>query len=461
MERSFETYLIGRENIHDMKEEDPFDALKRKLINTKDILSRFFLVLKKYQKEGVFQITEISVILDELNLLNEGLTGLEETMTMKLIDQKSCTSELNKILNKLSACMKSHGSSDLFDMLVVCFGIDYFDGLTDEHIELFGLLNKCFHPTNHKIVLWSLINRDNGTKTSSFFEDIHIAETSKTLDVFPITKFQNESLTFKVNGGKIVFANEELQQTIIIYGYFDDIPLNYVTNKIIHQRIEYIKNNTPQTEHFMNISFTIFINSLTLRDLLVYELNALYDLFIGYNTYIKQLNNKPISKITREFMSQDLYEKRMLLLKLLIHKDNFELQFLAYLLYDLLSLDDKTGESPDQIAILDSFPNVIKESFKGAMKQTIEYTNKLNNGDVQNNLPYEQRICLMKTKDNVKEKAVTKLKELKSKSEDSGSKARQYLDGLLRIPFGIYRQEPILDLMKINPHTLFFAQRKT
>ena len=140
----------------------------------------------------------------------------------------------------------------------------------------------------------------------------------------------------------------------------------------------------------------------------------------------------------------------MLLLKLLIHKDNFELQFLAYLLYDLLSLDDKSGESPEQIAILESFPNVIKDSFKGAMKQTIEYTNKLNNGDVQNNLPYEQRICLMKTKDYVKEKAINKLKELKAKSEDSGSKARQYLDGLLRIPFGIYRQEPILEIMKIN-----------
>ena len=451
MEKSFDTYLIGRENMHVGKEEDAFDALRTKITNTKNILSRFFLILKKYQKEGVFQITEISVVLDELNVLNGGLSGLEETIALELIDQKSCTSELNKIINKLAACMKSHGADNLFDMLVVCFGVDYFDELSDEHIEMFGLLNKCFHPTNYKIILWSLINRNNqGTKTSSFFEDIHIAESSKTLDVFPITKFQNESLSFKVHGGKIVFTNEELQQTIIIYGYFDDIPLNYVTNKIIHDRIEYIRNNTPQTDHFLNSSFDIFVNSLTLRDLLVYELNALYDMFIGYNTYIKQLNNKPISKITREFMGHDLYEKRMLLLKLLIHKDNFELQFLAYLLYDLLSLDDKSGESPEQIAILDSFPNIIKESFKGAMKQTIAYTNKLNNGDVQNSLPYEQRICLMKTKDYVKEKAINKLKELKAKSEDSGSKARQYLDGLLRIPFGIYRQEPILELMKTN-----------
>ena len=453
MDPSFDTYLIRRGNNHVEKNQPPIDCLKSKITNTKDILSRFFLILKKYQKENIFQATEISVITDELNILNGGLSGLEDTISMELIDSKSCSSELDKIVNKLSACMKSHGSHNLFDMLVVCFGIDYFDDLTADHLNMFGLLNKCFHPTNYKIILWSLINRNNKNgKTNSFFEDIHIAETSKTLDVFPITKFQNESLSFKVHGGKIVFTNEKIEQTIIIYGYFDDVPLNYVTNKIIHERIEYIRANIPQTEHFQNVSFNIFIDSLTLRDLLVYELNALYDMFIGYNTYIKQLNNKPISKITREFMGLDLYEKRMLLLKLLIHKDNFELQFLAYLLYDLLSLDDKSGESPEQIAILESFPNVIKDSFKGAMKQTIEYTNKLNNGDVQNNLPYEQRICLMKTKDYVKEKAINKLKELKAKSEDSGSKARQYLDGLLRIPFGIYRQEPILELMKTNNH---------
>ena len=39
---------------------------------------------------------------------------------------------------------------------------------------------------------------------------------------------------------------------------------------------------------------------------------------------------------------------------------------------------------------------------------------------------------------------MAKLKEVKAKSEDTGSKARQYLEGLLRIPFGVYRSESIL-----------------
>jgi ATP-dependent Lon protease len=80
------------------------------------------------------------------------------------------------------------------------------------------------------------------------------------------------------------------------------------------------------------------------------------------------------------------------------------------------------------------------------MKKTIQYTNELSNFDI-NKIPLEQQICLLKASDSVKEKAMMKLKEVKAKSEDSGSKARQYLDALLKIPFNVYRREPILNVM--------------
>jgi ATP-dependent Lon protease len=80
------------------------------------------------------------------------------------------------------------------------------------------------------------------------------------------------------------------------------------------------------------------------------------------------------------------------------------------------------------------------------MKKTVQYTNDLSNFDI-NKIPLEQQICLLKVSDTVKEKAMMKLKEVKAKAEDSGSKARQYLDGLLKIPFNVYRKEPILNMM--------------
>jgi ATP-dependent Lon protease len=50
----------------------------------------------------------------------------------------------------------------------------------------------------------------------------------------------------------------------------------------------------------------------------------------------------------------------------------------------------------------------------------------------------------MKVPENVKEKAMAKLKEIKCKSDDSGAKAKQYLEGLLKIPFGVYREEVVI-----------------
>ena len=57
---------------------------------------------------------------------------------------------------------------------------------------------------------------------------------------------------------------------------------------------------------------------------------------------------------------------------------------------------------------------------------------------------YHQMI--MNVNDYVKEKAMQKLKEVKSKSDDSCSKARQYLEGLLKIPFNIYKKEYIFNI---------------
>ena len=114
---------------------------------------------------------------------------------------------------------------------------------------------------------------------------------------------------------------------------------------------------------------------------------------------------------------------------------------------DSLSNDSNGNvDSQEQTLLFDSLPWTIKKHFRDAMKQTIKYTNYLTNFDT-NNIPLEQQICLLKASDTIKEKAMLKLKEVKAKSEDSGTKARQYLEGLLRIPFGIYKNEPILNVV--------------
>jgi ATP-dependent Lon protease len=180
---------------------------------------------------------------------------------------------------------------------------------------------------------------------------------------------------------------------------------------------------------------------------LIYDTHEFYSKYAGYLSNLAAIRQKTIAQTVKEFVSTDLFSKRSTIIQLLIKSDKYDNQYLAYLLYDLLSNDSNGSiDTTDQTILFDSFPWSIKQYFKDAMKKTVQYTNELTNFDSQK-IPLEQQICLLKAPDTVKEKAMQKLKEVKAKTEDTGSKARQYLDGLLKIPFCIYKREPILNLM--------------
>ena len=63
--------------------------------------------------------------------------------------------------------------------------------------------------------------------------------------------------------------------------------------------------------------------------------------------------------------------------------DKYDNQYLAYLLYDILS-NDTNGiiDSQEQTNLFNSFPWSIKQYFKDAMKNTIQYTTDLLNFDI-------------------------------------------------------------------------------
>ena len=253
----------------------------------------------------------------------------------------------------------------------------------------------------------------------------------------------------KVYGIKVYINSIPLKKTLLIYGILDDTIIEFLYNKFITIKINDIRNNIPNEIDFHKDAFEKFILSLTLKDLLI-NVNAIdfYNKFAGIISQSNLIKQKPISQAVKEFISDDMYSKRNILITLLIRSSNYENQYLAYLLYDLLSNDSNGNvDTQEQTILFDSFPWYIKNSFKQAMKKTIQYTNDLSNFDI-NKIPLEQQICLLKASDSVKEKAMMKLKEVKAKSEDSGSKARQYLDGLLKIPFSVYKREPILNMME-------------
>jgi len=188
---------------------------------------------------------------------------------------------------------------------------------------------------------------------------------------------------------------------------------------------------------------------MTLKELLIYS-NC--DIYKKNSSILSLVNNIKIANLEttiKNFIDMDLYSKRNTLIDLLVFKNDNEIQYISYLLYDLMTCkNQKSVDSNEQICLFNSFPWKIKNYFKDAMKNTINFNQDSIQKYDTNRISIEQQIYLWRAPDVIKEKAIVKLKEIKGKSDDSGNKAKQYLEGLLKIPFNNYKEEPILKVSK-------------
>jgi len=421
---------------HSQKSSNEIIQLVEKKIDFfKDVIQKTIIHVQKNKNLDILGISDVTTCIEKFGDISK---KIEEIGNMKKTTTDNMINNLQLINNELSSLLKTYGTESLEDLLLICFGNN--NKITNDEFETnkFELLKKYFHPTSYKV-----INKKDENKKMSDNDD-----KFKNLDCYDVAQVYKQ-FHMKVYGIKVYIYSIPLKKTLLIYGIVDDIITDFLYNKYITTKTDDIKNNIPNEIDFPKDTFEKFISSLSLKDLLINENpNDFYGKFAGIMSQGNQIKQKQISQAVKEFISDDVYSKRNTLITLLIRSFNYENQYLAYLLYDLLSNDSNGNvDTQEQTILFDSFPWHIKNSFKQAMKKTIQYTNDLSNFDI-NKIPLEQQICLLKVSDTVKEKAMMKLKEVKAKSEDSGSKARQYLDGLLKIPFSVYKREPILNVME-------------
>jgi endopeptidase La len=476
-------------------------TLENKIIYFQNIIKKTLLSAKKYKVMDIIGSSELSLCITTLERLFSETMKLYIPISLKhKIDIDAFTSKLQIINDELANIFKSYGTETFDDLIKICFGNDYINKyIKNEQIlnNKYEILIQHFHPINYKVFNWKHdissmnykknndivtptppstpsetstsntnynlnieIDNEKQFSSSSFskhkkilqknkiIEDFMIVELAESLECFDLAR-NSKNFQLKVYGIKVALQHPEHKKTIIVSGIVDDILIECINNKYIEEKINKLLNDKPNDEIFNIKYFERFLLTLTLKDLLVYNNEELYNRFAGYITQINLIKKKSIANIVNEFINNDLYSQRKMLIELLIKSNDHEFQYLSYLLYDILSTNDINGnlDTQEQTLLYDSLPWNVKKFFKDAMKQTIQYTNILSNFD-NNKIPLEQQICLLKASDNVKEKAMIKLKEVKAKSEDSGSKARQYLEGLLKIPFGIYKQEEILSIME-------------
>lgn len=453
--------ILGKEK--EKKEDDNVKMDEKKEIiieikHLKEMIERTILSYHNYKVVDILTSNDITISIQYLEKIYQNLEVIEGDVHSKSI--LDIVEEINLIRSELSSIFRNYGTQNINDLLEVTFGKGYMknifsptvavtnDGGIQWDNDKFEVLKMFFHPINFKSLNWKndkkSATNDKLIQKNKIVEDFVIVEKSSNLDCFDMAR-TSKIFYSRVFGIKVAIHNYVQQKTLIIGGVVDNVFLECNSSKFITSKLTELWKNVPKDPEFMTESFTKYIKSLTLKDLLVFSNDEIYAKYLSSMTFITTNKQKQTSQLIKEFMNADLYSQRSTIIQFLLKSHEHDLRYLSYLLYDMLSNElNPQVESNDQIVLFNSLPWNAKQYFKDAMKQTVSYTNTISKYE-SGNMTLEQQICLLKASDAVKEKAMVKLREIKSKSDDTTTKARQYLEGLLKIPFGIYIKENIME----------------
>jgi len=435
-----------------------------KAVQLNQIIRNTVLSMNIHRKYDIFSNSESLLCIGSLSDLHEKCSEITLTVkslpqvniddftvnadTTPIVEINTHISKLQQVVDKLSVLISGFGTRHLSDLLYISFGATDIEtdqpGLKDK----LDLLLQYAHPISYKTIYWKHKTRPaqliDTICCDKLGEDCPTAEMANQLECFD-TESSMKTPFVNVHGGRIVIHSDKMQKTIVVQCVFDDIPVECLSSEYIVSRKKSIHSKMPDPQNtiFDHEIMQRVIDSCTLKDYLVYSDTDLFKRQFAVMTEVNGVKVHKLDYTIKKFIDMDVCDQRQMLIHLLLHNKDEEIQYITYLLYDLIT-GSSQSDSPEQLFIYDSFPWRVKMYFKDTMKNTLKFTKDMVNKYDVNRITLEQQIYVMKVPEQVKEKAVAKLKEIKGKSDDSGSKAKQYLEGLLKIPFGVFREEPAL-----------------
>lgn len=336
---------------------------------------------------------------------------------------------------------KNCGMNSCSDILRIMIDQEWKTLVPDFYCNLVYFYDKCF-----VAVRCNIINELDSTV------DVAVPFVKKPLNLYQI------SFTEKIDGADIYFPFKN--RLLYVSGYFKKDPLN-VTR--IGGTLEAKYYKTLSLAKYLHIPQNFkerFLEQMSLRDFLVHDERELVKIINDNYEDFLRYKDKPISLQVKEFVTAKCeVQRKILTLFLISDKDD---QIVAHIIYNMISnKNELMRPQPMAEDIYKSLPWCVQKKFKIAYRDVEKRKAELQNLD-ESNIPYEQRITIMKAPDYIKGKAMDKLKESKG-SREASVKAQQYLDTILKIPFGIYQEEEIIQflnrfskkLTNIIPNLLF------
>lgn len=274
------------------------------------------------------------------------------------------------------------------------------------------------------------------------FDHMDMLGMFKTSDnvIFIKNTFSTTLLEDKCGFIILIHINERV---IVIPGFAKDDMLElYKTNNIISEKIMQIKKYVSyEIVTVPKLFKNNFSEILSLRDILIMNVEEIGIIIKKrYNDY-KSLRNKYLTNLINDFLLASKFRKQEIIILFLCGNDT-DIK-LAYLLYDILKIKDKKDIASD---IYNSLPTKFKiklDETEGIMAEEEEKLLKSNMSE----LSYERRINMLNVSQDIKDKAIEKLKAMKTNIQGDG-KAQSWLDGFLKIPFGNYRENKLMNFKK-------------
>lgn len=449
--------------------------VRQKVLHIQNIIQNTIISVNNHKKYDVFSNSDIIICINSLVELYEKskaiLSQISEFESPKYFQiptessfshQKTILDEMNtiidnlqSIIDKISIIISGFGTKHMEDLFFISFGSEFTERVIENELvrDKYNLILKHVRPIGCKSIQWKQNKNIRPKEDPSVLcsnkivdETIQI-ELSNSFECFDVDN-SIKSIYVKIYGVRIVVHNEKAQKTLIIHGIAEDLVLDCLSNKYVEFRKSDILQNIPAEIDSYIISR--IMDTMTLKDILIWGTQDIYKKHKHIMMEVNGIKQNKLNVTIHKFLELDICEQRQTLIHLLIYDKDDEIQYITYLLYDLITSNSNGNptDSLEQMMMYESFPWRIKLFFKETMKNTIKYTKDMMQKYDINRITLEQQIYVMKVPENIKEKAIMKLKEIKGKPDDSGTKAKQYLEGLLRIPFGVYREEPILKMIK-------------
>jgi ATP-dependent Lon protease len=475
------------------------DNINVQLSFYQDCLMSMLSNLEFFNKVNIFSGTNSSfmIILEEIKEINDILIKIPNKILIKHLNDislKKISLDLFKIY-KLLLKYSNHISFENVNYILELFGgKSWIKDFNDEELDKILFLSRFFKPIciwdseEHvkgipfpnktepkkknavmaKDLLESILNT-NSNKVSSiivgdnnmpaFLQSINdlIESTPKKTrqrdndfnkiecigildrDKIKITKNAKSACLFEDKFGACVYLKLG-SKFLVIQGIFKDDILN------ISQNIEFVDKHFRQ--HKKAISYDLYdisknfknnyLKIINLRDMVACTSSEICDDIKKKFHDFKSIQGKPLLSLINEFLLASKYRKIDILTLLLM--SNEDDQRLAYVLYDVLKSKDKKNQANEIYESLHYSIRELLESSEQLVTEDEEKLQKISSSDI----PYERRISLMKTDEEVKGKAMEKLKSMKN-SFQGDNKAQSWLDGLLKVPFGTVSKNEVLD----------------